>query len=133
MLYPVELRAPAGIIPAGPARVLRGSPAPGIGWPGRGRGIRTHDIQLPKLALYQAELYPGGQARRLASAPQEVPLYDRPGIPRNAPKTGRVEQKGCRSTLSALVARPERFELPTTKFVAWCSIQLSYGRSVEKL
>ena len=26
------------------------------------------------------------------------------------------------------VARPERFELPTTKFVAWCSIQLSYGR-----
>ena len=26
---------------------------------GRGRGIRTHDIQLPKLALYQAELYPG--------------------------------------------------------------------------
>ena len=29
---------------------------------------------------------------------------------------------------SACVARPERFELPTTKFVAWCSIQLSYGR-----
>ena len=26
------------------------------------------------------------------------------------------------------MARPERFELPTTKFVAWCSIQLSYGR-----
>ena len=26
------------------------------------------------------------------------------------------------------VARPERFELPTTKFVAWYSIQLSYGR-----
>ena len=25
---------------------------------GRGRGIRTHDFQLPKLALYQAELYP---------------------------------------------------------------------------
>jgi hypothetical protein len=32
-----------------------------------------------------------------------------------------------------VVARPERFELPTTKFVAWCSIQLSYGRSVGKL
>ncbi len=27
------------------------------------------------------------------------------------------------------VVRPERFELPTPKFVAWCSIQLSYGRS----
>ena len=26
------------------------------------------------------------------------------------------------------LARPERFELPTPKFVAWCSIQLSYGR-----
>ena len=29
------------------------------------------------------------------------------------------------------MARPERFELPTTKFVAWCSIQLSYGRAEE--
>jgi hypothetical protein len=28
------------------------------------------------------------------------------------------------------MARPERFELPTTKFVAWYSIQLSYGRVV---
>ncbi len=27
------------------------------------------------------------------------------------------------------MARPERFELPTTKFVAWYSIQLSYGRA----
>src|SRR5262245_63185429 len=26
------------------------------------------------------------------------------------------------------MARPERFELPAPKFVAWCSIQLSYGR-----
>ena len=26
------------------------------------------------------------------------------------------------------VVRPERFERPTPKFVAWCSIQLSYGR-----
>jgi hypothetical protein len=29
------------------------------------------------------------------------------------------------------MARPERFELPTTKFVAWYSIQLSYGRMVK--
>ncbi len=27
------------------------------------------------------------------------------------------------------MARPERFELPTPRFVVWCSIQLSYGRS----
>ncbi len=30
--------------------------------------------------------------------------------------------------VSTMLARPERFELPTTKFVAWYSIQLSYGR-----
>jgi hypothetical protein len=29
------------------------------------------------------------------------------------------------------MVRPERFELPTTKFVAWYSIQLSYGRTVK--
>jgi hypothetical protein len=28
-----------------------------------------------------------------------------------------------------LLARPERFELPTPRFVVWCSIQLSYGRA----
>jgi hypothetical protein len=28
------------------------------------------------------------------------------------------------------MARPERFELPTTRFEAECSIQLSYGRKV---
>ena len=48
MLYPVELRAQRGPVYRSTfiARV------------GRGRGIRTLDIQLPKLALYQAELYP---------------------------------------------------------------------------
>ncbi len=29
---------------------------------------------------------------------------------------------------SQQLARPERFELPTPRFEAWCSIQLSYGR-----
>lgn len=33
--------------------------------------------------------------------------------------------------ISLKMVRPERFELPTTKFVAWYSIQLSYGRMVE--
>ncbi len=28
------------------------------------------------------------------------------------------------------LARPERLELPTPRFVVWCSIQLSYGRSM---
>ena len=45
------------------------------------------------------------------------------------------KKKGQRMTVgpSLCVARPERFELPTTKFVAWCSIQLSYGRPEPEL
>jgi hypothetical protein len=31
------------------------------------------------------------------------------------------------------LARPERFELPTARFVAEYSIQLSYGRLIEPL
>ena len=31
------------------------------------------------------------------------------------------------------VARPEGFEPPTTRFEAWYSIQLSYGRLIESL
>jgi hypothetical protein len=88
-------------------------------WPhhyGRGRGIRTLDIQLPKLALYQAELYPEVEFS-LSSIPTRFP-------PRN--------KKGCVCTLANL-ARPERFELPTTKFVAWYSIQLSYGREESRI
>ncbi len=30
-----------------------------------------------------------------------------------------------------MLARPERFERPTPRFVVWCSIQLSYGRVPE--
>ena len=69
----------------------------------------------------------------LEGAPHEFPVYGGGGSRREPPKSFAAEQKGCRSTLSALVARPERFELPTTKFVAWCSIQLSYGRAEAKL
>src|SRR5690242_2150236 len=59
MLYPIELRARCRRI------LARNHPwcdRPG----GRGRGIRTPDIQLPKLALYQTELYPDA-----------VPAHDR--------------------------------------------------------
>jgi hypothetical protein len=37
-----------------------------------------------------------------------------------------------RLAFSGRLARPEGFEPPTPKFVAWCSIQLSYGRAVKK-
>jgi hypothetical protein len=42
---------------------------------GRGRGIRTLDIQLPKLALYQAELYPEkNESGRIIRAFKRGPL-----------------------------------------------------------
>ena len=44
-------------------------------------------------------------------------------------KADRLAPIGFRSF--HLVARPEGFEPPTPKFVAWCSIQLSYGRNAE--
>ena len=39
---------------------------------GRGRGIRTPDIQLPKLALYQTELYPDASPARHGRKPAMV-------------------------------------------------------------
>ena len=133
VLYPVELRAPAGMIPAGPRRI-HADRRSGAERPGRGRGIRTHDIQLPKLALYQAELYPGGEARhpgRRAARVTTLRRY-RPGVQCTEGR-GRRTKRVPKHPVRRRVARPERFELPTTKFVAWCSIQLSYGRAEAKL
>ena len=70
MLYPVELRAPfrncaprrlaasPGAAGGGESYPIKGVRCiPGVG--GRGRGIRTPDILLPKQARYQTALYPG--------------------------------------------------------------------------
>jgi hypothetical protein len=135
VLYPVELRA-QGIKCSAPdaanarLRIRRKRnhaaysiftlaagthcPAPHLLF-GRGRGIRTLDVQLPKLALYQAELYPAVASYRVKPA-----------------KHCRKKEKGAKAPFANL-ARPERFELPTTKFVAWYSIQLSYGREEAEL
>ena len=40
-----------------------------------------------------------------------------------------AEDRGYRYNSLKIMARPEEFELPTPKFVVWCSIQLSYGRA----
>ena len=106
---------------------------------GRGRGIRTPDIQLPKLALYQTELYPVATCgtlfafrspRMLRVTPHLVNPFQRTGI--LSGPIGVIDADGQvmlrASCLAMYMARPERFELPTTKFVAWYSIQLSYGR-----
>src|ERR1700722_440837 len=45
-----------------------------------------------------------------------------------APRTRVPQERACRfNRPSQVVARPERFELPTPRSVVWCSIQLSYG------
>ena len=48
---------------------------------------------------------------------------------RRRTKIARKEKPGNLAIAGLLcMARPEGFEPPTPKFVAWCSIQLSYGR-----
>ena len=42
---------------------------------------------------------------------------------------GAQPQGGCFHKSTSKLARPEGLEPPTTRFEAWCSIQLSYGRS----
>jgi hypothetical protein len=57
MLYPVELRAPKPELCTEAAGTSSGRESDG-----RGRGIRTPDILLPKQARYQTALYPGRPA-----------------------------------------------------------------------
>ena len=48
-------------------------------------------------------------------------------------KSKRANERQPVDPCAFCMARPEGFEPPTPKFVAWCSIQLSYGRVVQKL
>jgi hypothetical protein len=141
MLYPVELRAHRQPHCRGKSHAEHVPPtAPSllpVDRDGRGRGIRTPDILLPKQARYQTALYPvASRSGDLAVNGKGPGYYESPAAAsiRLAAENDScaflpAKQKGCRSTLRVQVARPERFELPTTKFVAWYSIQLSYGRA----
>ena len=68
-------------------------------------------------------------------APGRSPDH-RPGNPHQRAQVhpGKMRRRRERRTRAesslfcSRVARPERFELPTPRFVVWCSIQLSYGR-----
>jgi hypothetical protein len=51
---------------------------------------------------------------------------------KNPVRLARVEYFRYTLMLLKYVARPERFELPTPRFVVWCSIQLSYGRGAPR-
>ncbi len=55
--------------------------------------------------------------------------------PITLPTLRKVEAKLGRSHDKPFIcmARPERLELPTPRFEAWCSIQLSYGRTSGSL
>ena len=132
VLYPVELRAPGrndtGLVHAASMR---------IAGPGQNGLVGAEGFE-PTTSSSQS-----WRSTRLSYTPAVKPTPEQArrrsltvrGRRLSAQRawTGTSEQKGCRSTLFALVARPERFELPTTKFVAWCSIQLSYGRAEAKL
>ena len=49
------------------------------------------------------------------------------------PALGRAKPDPCFLHIEIILVRPERFELPTPWFEAKCSIQLSYGRTLQGL
>lgn len=99
--------------------------------PRRNRGRRSSDAQCTGADTTCRCIRPG-RMPPMTSARRSV----RRARERVAPRpTRRRKTKSRRFPVSFLscMARPEGFEPPTPKFVAWCSIQLSYGRLVEKL
>ena len=60
--------------------MARDSRADAGGWSGRGRGIRTPDILLPKQARYQTALYPAVERRPPRTGPRQPGAYC-PGMP----------------------------------------------------
>ena len=64
-ILPVDGNGGAEIVCRGDRRSADGPGADGRGTDGRGDWIRTSDFLLPKQALYQAELRPGGVPRNI--------------------------------------------------------------------
>ena len=87
---------------------------------GAARGIRTPDpvITNDDIYLRMECLYYGVSSLK---GGQFIDLR-----PRRAPQSYQHHSK-C-GKIPIFMARPERFERPTPRFVVWCSIQLSYGR-----
>ena len=78
-----------------------------------------------------------GLLRLIPARRDELPLR-LAGLDTDATRTREFEplrspphEKRPNQRALSYVARPERFELPTPRFEAWCSIQLSYGRRRE--
>ncbi len=67
---------------------------------------------------------------------QGFPLFGSPGRARTADlmiNSHPLYRLSYRGKIFSSMVRPERFELPTDRFVADYSIQLSYGRLIEPL
>jgi hypothetical protein len=86
------------------------------------------------IALLQCRQKALDNPTNLNQRPRTVHRGDRSFLYRQKPHrpTKNKNKKGAEAPFANL-ARPERFELPTTKFVAWYSIQLSYGREEAEL
>ncbi len=111
------------------------------GWPRRARSAR----QIQSVRWVVGTKRPRGrpvpprlESRRIAAIRAgRVRRNDAACVPGCGSSAGRKADKEKAGDLAIagflIMARPEGFEPPTPKFVAWCSIQLSYGRLVEKL
>ena len=86
--------------------------------------IRASAVQRRALVFHHARYSFGHRSAATGRPPPEL------DVNRVAACVAPAGKNKGRQSLAGpwMMARPERFELPTTKFVAWCSIQLSYGR-----
>src|SRR5690606_28311270 len=102
-----------------PARLLdrRGGAAAGTGGgDARRRRVRRADALLPGRTDPRLDLAQALGRRRAADA---------------AGLHAGMQGRALGPVLRCCLAGPEGFGAPTPKFVAWCSIQLSYGRVAE--
>ena len=143
MLYPVELRAQQFeiIAPTGTARRqitvadqgTTAAPAKVVGVEGfelstsSSQSWRSTRLSYTPPTISIALVQCTQKNARQPDQPQPATMHCGNQSSCIARAAASYNKKGAEAP-SAKLARPERFELPTTKFVAWCSIQLSYGR-----
>ena len=139
MLYPVELRAQLFeiIAPTGTARRQSPSRIKGAAAPAKMVGVEGFELSTSSSQSWRStrlsytpptiSIAPCSASKKRATT-RPTSTSDR-GLSFRTARTAssNINKKGAEAP-SAKLARPERFELPTTKFVAWYSIQLSYGR-----
>ena len=116
---------------------LRLAPLRHIDCAARGSGVPRHPLGTLRDTDDKSGItYQPGDAVWVGSGaaePRDVPEHSVEirgygGTGGNRPaRTARVQSER-RSRDPRILARPERLELPTPRFVVWCSIQLSYGR-----